>query len=147
MKPVEHRIAAVLTDVASARVCAVLRYEPDCPYEVRLWLTGSSQPSWPEPGWVFARDLLVDGLHHRVGVGSVRITPLGASFTRIDLVRRHDIASLTLHTEPLRDFVQATMDLVPPQTEGRHFDWELLGHTLLHGHDDHEPPTTPGEPT
>jgi hypothetical protein len=107
-------------------VAADLRYDSADPYAVCLSLH-SGEPRTVD--WVFGRDLLVDGISRRAGIGDVVVEPVPA--------RRVDYVRITLRSEtgpfyaqlPVRavlSFVQQTQAMVRLGAEHRHLDLDGL---------------------
>jgi hypothetical protein len=75
--------------------------------------------------WVFARDLLADGLSSPAGAGDIRIAPhqsvTGRSL-RIMLTPPSGAAVVELHQRPVRAFLRDTEQLVPRGQENTDID-------------------------
>jgi hypothetical protein len=108
--------AAVLLDgPVSLPVTMTFHYLADEPYSVRMVVhTGSAPPV----EWVFARDLLTDGLRRPAGLGDVQIWPAprrahhleaGGGAVRIRISSPDGTTVLALPARPLRDFVDRTL--------------------------------------
>jgi hypothetical protein len=69
--------------------------------------------------WVFARDLLADGLISSAGTGDVRVQPMPSDPSRIELelTSPSGHALFTTCAQTLGDFLNRTYDAVPPTTE------------------------------
>lgn len=79
--------------------------------------------------WLFARTLLISGLHEPVGVGDVEISPChrdAANTVQITLKARHAYAVLEAPTLVVADFLKRTCAAVPLGTEHRHLDLDEL---------------------
>lgn len=76
--------------------------------------------------WVFARDLLLDGLMGDSGVGDVRIRPLtgspGQEHVAIELRSPSGQVILLAERDQLADFVRQTLTVVPAGHEDHHLD-------------------------
>lgn len=75
--------------------------------------------------WVLARDLLVTGLSTPAGIGDVRVRPANMGEWEVALVEIRSPdghAVLEVDRELLRQFVQATIDVIPLGSEGMAFD-------------------------
>ncbi|MGW2370913.1 MULTISPECIES: SsgA family sporulation/cell division regulator [Kitasatospora] len=103
-----------------------LGYEPGDPYAVRF---AFHLPGDAPVTWVFARELLLDGLSGPSGEGDVHIHPLGGepSEVRIALRNPHGDALLHAPAAPLAAFLARTDRLVPIGQEhtGRELDAQL----------------------
>ncbi|MFP5020335.1 SsgA family sporulation/cell division regulator [Pseudonocardia phyllosphaerae] len=83
--------------------------------------------------WVFARDLLGDGLVDSAGTGDVRVQPMGDDPTRIELelTSPSGHALFTTSAQTLSEFLQATYDAVPPAQEYSWLDFDAALSDLL----------------
>lgn len=84
--------------------------------------------------WLFARTLLISGLHEPVGVGDVEISPChrdGANTVQITLKARHAYAVLEAPTLLIADFLKRTCAAVPLGTEHRHLGLDELVSRLV----------------
>lgn len=96
---------------------ARLAYHPADPYAV----TAAFHAGDGDVVWVFARDLLRDGLADRVGHGDVRVEPAGTRVL-LTLSSPDGYARLALPTAGLTNFVRRMYDAVPGGSEIRHLD-------------------------
>ncbi|MCG8918978.1 SsgA family sporulation/cell division regulator [Actinokineospora sp. PR83] len=101
-------------------------YRADEPFTVATAFQTDAE-RWVE--WVFARDLLVEGMHGPVGEGDVRLAPefsgpRDALVMEIESPDGH--ALLVMDLEAVQDFLDATADLVPLGAEGDFFDVDAL---------------------
>ncbi|MFD5270448.1 SsgA family sporulation/cell division regulator [Streptomyces sp. NPDC058335] len=103
-------------------VPAELHYETATPYAIRLCLgvsTGSPVT------WVFARELLAEGLRRPAGLGDVRVVPRRCHHPhslRVVLSNSAGTALVDLPTAETTDFLQQAFTLVPAGTEDAHMD-------------------------
>jgi hypothetical protein len=102
---------------------AELHYSADDPLAVEAHFDdGSDEPI----RWVFARDLLSDGMDQRTGEGDIVVWPTigsnGEPVVHFRLHSPHGDAVLEASADALEEFVAATWRLVPPGTEHRHMD-------------------------
>ncbi|MET8029970.1 SsgA family sporulation/cell division regulator [Streptomyces avermitilis] len=121
----------VVSDDFSLPIPAGLRYDTADPYAVRaVFHTGGEMVEW-----VFARDLLAQGLYRPAGIGDVRLWPssrLGESNVCIALRSGEEEVLLEASVRPLELFVKRMDAAVPSGTEHRHVDLETeLSHLLL----------------
>jgi hypothetical protein len=97
-------------------------YSVNDPYAVSLAVR-TRHDRWVE--WLIARDLVVDGLSGPTGIGDVRMSPevvQGYDIVQIE-IRSHDgHAVLEVDRDLLRQFVEATVDLVALGEEPGHLD-------------------------
>lgn len=93
-----------------------LRYDTRDPYAViAAFRTGRA--GWVE--WVFARDLLADGLITEVGDGDVRLRPCAENpeIVVVELNSPSGHATFEASAEELADFLDSTYDVVLPGDE------------------------------
>lgn len=117
-------VSASLVAMDALEVEALLEYRVEDPYAVRMvfeaeWALGD------EPvAWVFARQLLLEGMVTSSGQGDVRVRPLDPEQTVIEF--RVDVSSavLVVRTENIRAFLSATCDAVPVGSEWRLIAWD-----------------------
>jgi sporulation and cell division protein SsgA len=82
---------------------------------------------WVE--WVFARDLLVNGLVGSAGIGDVRLRPRhthSRTALQLEISSPEGHALLELERESVQRFLEATTKLVPLGEESEHFDIDGL---------------------
>ena len=79
--------------------------------------------------WVFARDLLVNGLTGSAGIGDVRLRPRrtnGRTALQLEIESPDGHALLELDRETVQRFLEATTKIVPLGDESDHFDVDGL---------------------
>ncbi|MGW7070872.1 SsgA family sporulation/cell division regulator [Streptomyces sp. NPDC054855] len=106
----------------SMPVPAELHYDLTDPCAVRLSL---GAPLTSPVDWVFARELLAQGLHLSAGIGDVLVTPLGphrARRVRITLRSATGSALVDIDAAEVDAFLQQSFALVPPGAESAHID-------------------------
>lgn len=129
-------------------ICSPAVFEligPDAPVPVQVDLTYQSrdpfavQASFRTGGgsavdWVFARDLLHDGLIAPSGTGDVRVRPMTLDPHRVqlELSSPSGHAVFTTCARTLGDFLHRTYDAVPPGREYSWLDFDLALSELLH---------------
>lgn len=111
---------------------AELHYTAEDPLAVEaLFDDGGDEPI----RWVFARDLLSDGMSQPTGEGDVVVWPTtgtdGRPAVRLRLSSPHGAAVLEASADALEEFVAATWRLVPPGTEHRHMHLDGVVTALL----------------
>ncbi|MGQ0837626.1 SsgA family sporulation/cell division regulator [Actinokineospora sp.] len=82
---------------------------------------------WVE--WVFARDLLVEGLTCPAGEGDVRMRPDfsgGRTMLVLEISSPEGHARLEMEHDAVESFLDATAEIVPLGTESDHFDIDAL---------------------
>ncbi|MEK2475627.1 MULTISPECIES: SsgA family sporulation/cell division regulator [Streptomyces] len=109
-------------------------YRSDRPYEVEVAFISRGETV---ATWLFARDLLIDGLHDEVGHGDVRVWPThragGAHRVHIELATDDSVCELAVRTTELTAWLEQTTAIVPPGHEGRHLDIDAHLARLLAG--------------
>ncbi|MFJ9775678.1 SsgA family sporulation/cell division regulator [Kitasatospora sp. NPDC101157] len=127
-------MSLVVSPELSFGIGADLVYEAGDPYAVRF---AFNLPGDTPVTWVFARELLRDGLSRPSGEGDVHIHPLGGEppEVRIALHTPHGDAVLHAPAAPLVAFLARTDRLVPTGQEfaGRELDAQLAA--ILRGCD------------
>ena len=118
----------VTSDTRMAGVPAVLRFRSDDPFAVRLAFL-DVDPDRGADGrvvdgieWVFARDLLTDGLHTPTGEGDVHVWPFGPSDLMIELRSGASTALVITPQVAVRMFLCHAYAIVPAGSEPRHLD-------------------------
>jgi hypothetical protein len=101
-------------------VTADLRYASRDTYAVRVSLSVADSPAVE---WVFARELLRDGLVHPAGSGDIQIFPAVGGIV-IDLTSPHGQARLLADASDISDFVDRMYDLVADGDEDRFFSMD-----------------------
>lgn len=83
--------------------------------------------------WVFARDLLNEGLHTAVGTGDVRVRPATDDPQRVELELNSPsgYALFTTSAPAMRDFLRRTFRAVPAGSEYTWLDLDLALADLL----------------
>lgn len=113
-------------------VRARLEYDAADPFAVRATF---QVPRTPSPVcWVFARDLLVDGLTGPAGAGDVGVWPStseGQDIVCLSLTAPGGHALLQTPRAELQGFVDAMLDAVPPGRETAHLDMDAELAALL----------------
>ncbi|MFH9349375.1 SsgA family sporulation/cell division regulator [Kitasatospora sp. NPDC017646] len=116
----------VVSPELSFGIAADLSYEAGDPYAVRF---AFHLPGDAPVTWVFARELLRDGLSGPSGEGDVRIRPLGAESSQVRIALHTPNGEAVLHAPaaPLVAFLARTDRLVPMGREvaGRELDAHL----------------------
>lgn len=102
-------------------VAATLSYRAGEPYALGLAFHVAPRQSVE---WVFARDLLSDGLVRPTGEGDVRVWP-GGPFVHVLLSSPNGNASFEVPTDVLVAFLSSTFDLVPLGRESDQLDLDL----------------------
>lgn len=108
-----------------------LRYSADDPYALHAqFLTGAHE----SVDWVFARELLTEGVHRPAGEGDVRVWPARGEHgdvVHIALTSPDGQALLVAPTARLQEFLAATYRLVPDGAESVNLDLDHVVDALL----------------
>ncbi|MFH7341109.1 SsgA family sporulation/cell division regulator [Streptomyces sp. KHY 26] len=112
---VRHEIWVWLAPAGTLRVPvrAHFDYDRSDPLAVRV---SFFLPHQRQVTWVFARDLLADGLYFPVGAGDIHMSPDAASAgrkARITLSPPSGAVLIEVRKSAVRDFLRATERLVP----------------------------------
>lgn len=86
----------------------------------------SERGRWVE--WIFARELLLEGLAEAAGVGDVRLCPdpEDEDLVLLEIRSPSGDAAFELERAGIVNFVADTLDLVPAGDEADHFDVDRL---------------------
>jgi hypothetical protein len=111
--------AELLTEEKPTGPVAVsLRYDASDPLAVSLVFTSLLDPDdLSQVTWVFARDLLSEGIHLATGVGDVRVSPSSWQTTDVELLPPTGSCRVQFYTDELQEFVRQTVELSPPGSE------------------------------
>lgn len=123
----------VLSPNESVPLPARFVYDKRHPFSVTL--------EFPQPDsdgvtrWVFARELLEQGLRHPAGEGDVRIWPScrcsGRKDVRMLLRGSTDAVLVDVPHNPLQDWMEQTWEAVPSGEENVVIDWETVTRKML----------------
>ena len=122
---VEVTLRLVVPDAGPVPLPVSLRYVAADPYAVRALFRGGDGETSVE--WVFARDLLHEGLDRPSGEGDVQVWPGVADGRDVVLVSLNSPdghAVLEADADDLRAFLDRTLALVPAGDEGRYLHVE-----------------------
>ncbi|KJK55987.1 SsgA family sporulation/cell division regulator [Saccharothrix sp. ST-888] len=102
----------VVSNELSFRIVVDLEYDPVDPYAIRLTF---HLPGDAPVTWVFARELLLDGISGPAGEGDVHIHPVGEELSEVCIMLRspEGDALLRASSPPLIAFLAGTDRLVP----------------------------------
>lgn len=128
MTTIHHeQVAALLPAAGSDAVTPVTTrwtYDSTEPFAVTVAFA-TERGHWIE--WVFARDLLVDGLTEPSGVGDLRVAPdEDPGILVLEIHGPSGSAVFTLDRYDIEDFLARTLELVPAGSESTHFDIDRL---------------------
>jgi len=124
---------SLVSDPDTPFVEAELRYFTNEPFSVRLSLSLAESPSVE---WVFARELLIQGVRLPAGQGDIQIFPIHEG-VMIELHSPDGEAQLLADAATLTAFADAVEAAVPLGQEDRYFslDAELADLAVLTGQD------------
>lgn len=120
----------VLSGDRGLLVPAILHYDAAEPYAV----TATFRTADGDITWLFARDLLADGLEHLAGDGDVAVWPAhtqGVDRVSIALTSPDGQALLEADRPALLGFLHATYQVVPSGQESEHLDVDAAIAALL----------------
>jgi hypothetical protein len=127
----ELTVQLVLSPERSLPVPALLAYCSDDPFAVHVTFhLGQDSPVT----WVFARDLLVEGVFRACGTGDVRIWPTradGRSLICLALSSPAGEALLEASAAPVATWLERTLRVVPSGSESDALDLDAELATLL----------------
>lgn len=131
MTTIHHEQVAALLPAARSEdrrptpVSTRWTYDSTEPYALTVAFA-TERGRWVE--WVFARDLLVDGLTGPAGEGDLRIRPHdeAAELLMLEIHAPTGSATFVLDRADTEDFLADTLDEVPAGTESTHFDIDRL---------------------
>jgi hypothetical protein len=111
-------------DELPAALPAELHYDMADPYAVRLSI---GAPATRSVDWVFARELLTEGMSRPTGTGDVLVIPrhrCHPDSVRIVLRSTTGAALVDIAASAVTAFLRRTVSLVPPGTESLHIDMD-----------------------
>ncbi|MEU9382059.1 SsgA family sporulation/cell division regulator [Streptomyces sp. NPDC048279] len=122
---IDHSVNARLCKSGSSAMTDIdLRYRHDDPLAARIVFTDPSTLDGSEVTWVFARDLLADGLHGPAGEGNVRIFPFGTEHIMIEFQEAQQTTILELAHTAVRNFLSRTYEAVMAGEEFGHLNMD-----------------------
>ncbi len=131
----ELELSLVVPGGPSLPVLADLRYSADDPWAVRVaFQTGGEGDGVVE--WMFARQLLTDGIAGTVGEGDVRVWPSmtnGERVVNLAMASPSGSALFEIDRDSLVEFLQKTYLAVPTGTEEDVVDLDAELSLLLEG--------------
>lgn len=122
----------VLGPNLSRGIRANLRYLRDDPFAVRLAFPAAVGLEGENVEWVFARELLDNGMYEPVGDGDFHLWPGGPGRVMIEFESPHGMAIVEFAATDLRLFLHDAYREIPAGHESQHLDLdarlaELLG--------------------
>lgn len=128
---ISTHVPFVAGDLGQGRMTGTLTYDPADPYAVSLHLASRDDSAT----WVFARQLLADGVYNLAGSGDVQIWPClsseGEAVVLIELSSPDGVLLLEAPSRVVQAFLGAALAAVPPGTEGTHLDLDQMLTQLL----------------
>ncbi|HEX4702606.1 MAG TPA: SsgA family sporulation/cell division regulator [Pseudonocardiaceae bacterium] len=119
----EHT-AALHTSDTRVPVTTRWTYRADEPYALTIAFA-TERGRWVE--WIFARDLLIAGMHEHAGEGDLRIEPnVDDDTLLLHIHSPSGSATIELDRADTQDFLDHTLDVVPAGAESTHFDIDRL---------------------
>jgi len=125
----ELELRLVVPGGPSLAIVASMRYESADPWAVRVgFQTGAKNDDGSGDGvveWMFARQLLTDGVASTVGEGDVRVWPTqidGERFVNLAMASPSGSALFEIDRDALVEFLQQTYLAVPTGSEGEVVD-------------------------
>ncbi|MEU1027045.1 SsgA family sporulation/cell division regulator [Streptomyces sp. NPDC005904] len=117
----------------------VLRYSAEDPLAVQITFPSEASLDGMEVTWIFARQLLEDGLSAPAGGGDVRIWPCGWARTVLEFHSHQGMALVQFDRIALRRFLARSYSVVPDGEEEGGLDLDeglsrLLGGVQGSGH-------------
>ncbi len=120
---VDHVLVFVLHGPESQSFSRVsLSYSEHRPWQVSAAFDAADTSDNSPAVWVFARDLLTQGLFGQAGHGDVRVRPTGQHIA-IEFHDGPDYALITVQRAALAQFLDSTYTVVPLGDESRRMDW------------------------
>ncbi|HEX5403098.1 MAG TPA: SsgA family sporulation/cell division regulator [Pseudonocardiaceae bacterium] len=129
MTTIHHeQVAALLAAAGSDAVTPVTTrwtYESTEPYQLTVAFA-TERGRWVE--WVFARDLLIDGMSEPTGDGDlrVRLDEEDPELLVLEIYAPSGSAIFSLELDDVEEFLARTLDVVPAGAESTHFDIDRL---------------------
>ncbi len=121
----------ILSPHLSRGIRAHLRYLRDDPFAVRLAFPAAISLEGGDVEWVFARELLDDGLYQPAGEGDVHLWPCGRGRVMVEFESPHGTAMVEFAAADLRRFLHWSYRCVPAGQEERHLDLDAHLAVLL----------------
>lgn len=134
-KVIDHTVQAqLITNPPTTRsLTPALRYDELDPLAVRIVFPPDISLDGAEVSWVFARELLAEGLRGAAGEGDVHVWPCGLERTVIELHTGEGVAVLEFRAADLWGFLQCSYELVPAGGESARLDLDEGLASLLRG--------------
>jgi hypothetical protein len=121
----------VISPHVSHDISVKLRYLRDDPFAVHLAFPAAVSLEGEDIEWVFARELLDDGLYAPSGEGDVHLWPCDADRVVMAFESARGVAMVEFASADLRTFLQSSYRAVPMGQEARHMDVDAYLATLF----------------
>ncbi|MGV9878529.1 SsgA family sporulation/cell division regulator [Streptomyces sp. NPDC003006] len=127
------RARLITPDGHERGLSVVLRYSAEDPFAVQLTFPSEASLDGMEVTWIFARQLLEDGLRAPAGSGDVHIWPCGRARTVMEFHAYHGLALVQFDRIALRRFLMRSYAVVPAGGEESSLDLDQGLSRLLGG--------------
>lgn len=121
----------VLTPHLHQEIRANLRYLRDDPFAVHLAFPAAAGLAGEQVEWVFARDLLDDGIYEPSGDGDIHLWPCAPGLVMIEFDSPHGMALVEFAAADLNAFLDGAYEAVPAGEEVCYLDLDAELATLL----------------
>jgi hypothetical protein len=121
----------VISPHVSQDITVNLRYLRDDPFAVHLAFPAEISLEGGEVEWVFARELLDDGLYAPSGEGDVHLWPCDSDRVVMAFESGRGVAMVEFAATDLDNFLQSSYRAVPMGQEGRQVDVDAYLATLF----------------
>ncbi|MEU8953592.1 SsgA family sporulation/cell division regulator [Streptomyces sp. NPDC048518] len=130
----QHVRARLVTPEGRERgLAVVLRYSAEDPLAVQMVFPAEASLDGVEVTWIFARQLLEEGLSAPAGGGDVHIWPCGRARTVLEFHAYQGLALVQFDTMVLRRFLVRSYGVVPAGAEDESIDLDSGLSRLLGG--------------
>ncbi|MFJ2770763.1 SsgA family sporulation/cell division regulator [Streptomyces sp. NPDC087300] len=127
------RARLITSDGRERALPVVLRYSAADPLAVQMTFPAQAALDGVEVTWIFARQLLGEGLSAPVGTGDVHVWPCGRARTVLEFHAPQGLALVQFDTLVLRRFLNRSYAVVPAGGEVADLDLDLGLSRLLGG--------------
>lgn len=103
-------------------VPAILRYDGEDPFAVRMAFPPTATLEGTEVSWAFSRELLTVGMDEPAGLGDVRVRPFGYDRTVLEFHAPEGVAMVHVRTSEVRHFLDRSLGVVPVGREHLYLD-------------------------
>ncbi|WP_405621437.1 SsgA family sporulation/cell division regulator [Streptomyces sp. NBC_01511] len=103
-------------------VPAILHYDGEDPFAVRMAFPPTATLEGTEVSWAFSRELLTLGMDEPAGLGDVRVRPFGYDRTVLEFHAPEGVAMVHVRTSEVRRFLDRSLAIVPVGREHLYLD-------------------------